>query len=428
MGKLSQGVSKLKQSKDAKTVAGNFMWLSALQVAGYVFPLITMPYLARVIGVDGFGKIAFAAAIMVWIQTIVNWGFNLTAIRDIAQNRENKEKVSFIFSNILWARFFLASVTLITLIVLITIIPSFRESWDIILVSFLMIPGHIIFPEWFFQAVERMKYITILNVVTKLLFTLMVFIFVKDRTDYILQPLLMSMGYIFSGAISLYIILGKWGIKLHSPKLSYIIDSIRNSTDVFINNLAPNLYNSLSIILLGIFSGGIATGIYDGANKFVSILNNLLNTITRAFFPFISRRNEQFSLYIRIIMSFAVLASIVLYFAAPLLVNYLLSPEFSESIKVLRVLSISTIFYIMSEAYGSCNLIINHREKVLRQLTLICSFISLAVAIPLVYYFSYYGVAITILFSRLLLGLSCLWATRCNINDIFSIFKRHQKE
>lgn len=73
-------------------MAGNFMWLSALQVAGYVFPLITMPYLARIIGVEGFGKIAFASAIMVWIQTIADWGFNLTATRDVAQNREKPQE------------------------------------------------------------------------------------------------------------------------------------------------------------------------------------------------------------------------------------------------------------------------------------------------------------------------------------------------
>ena len=63
MNKLKQKISSLSKNKEAKTLAGNFMWLSALQVAGYVFPLITMPYLARIIGVEGFGKIAFASAI-----------------------------------------------------------------------------------------------------------------------------------------------------------------------------------------------------------------------------------------------------------------------------------------------------------------------------------------------------------------------------
>ena len=86
---LAKIIYKLKGSKDNKVLVQNFAYLSLLQVAGYVFPLITMPYLARVIGVDGFGNIAFASAVMIWVQTIADWGFNFTATRDVAQNREN---------------------------------------------------------------------------------------------------------------------------------------------------------------------------------------------------------------------------------------------------------------------------------------------------------------------------------------------------
>ena len=97
-------LNRIRQSKDGKVLVENFAYLSLLQVAGYAFPLITMPYLARVIGVEGFGKIAFASAIMVWIQTVADWGFNYTATRDVAKNREDKDKVSDIFSRVLWAR------------------------------------------------------------------------------------------------------------------------------------------------------------------------------------------------------------------------------------------------------------------------------------------------------------------------------------
>ena len=178
MNKLKKRISSISKNKDAKTVAGNFMWLSALQVASYVFPLITMPYLARIIGVEGFGKIAFAAAIMIWIQTIADWGFNLTATRDVAQNRDNPQIVSKIFSNVLWARLCLTLVSFVVLLFLVLLIPKFKENSAIILVTFLMVPGHILFPDWFFQAVERMKYITILNLAMKLFFTLAVFIFI----------------------------------------------------------------------------------------------------------------------------------------------------------------------------------------------------------------------------------------------------------
>ena len=210
MSKISRIQKQIINSKDGKTVFANFGYLSLLQIAGYVFPLMTMPYLARVIGADGFGKIAFASAVVVWIQTISDWGFNLTATRDVAQNRTNKEKVSQIFSNVLWARCLLTILSGLLLTVAVLVIPYFHENAEIIFITFLLVPGHIFFPEWFFQAIEKMKYITIFNLILKLIFTVAVFIFIHDRNDYIIQPLLTTTGYLLCGFGALYQILLKW--------------------------------------------------------------------------------------------------------------------------------------------------------------------------------------------------------------------------
>lgn len=422
MSKLTQRITSIAKNKEAKTVAGNFMWLSLLQVAGYVFPLITMPYLARVIGVEGFGKIAFASAIMVWIQTIADWGFNLTATRDVAQNRENPQKVSEIFSNVLWARCLLMVVSFIVLLILIVAIPQFKENSDVILVSFLMVPGHILFPDWFFQAVERMKYTTILNVIMKLIFTLAVFIFIKDKDDYILQPLFTSLGFVVSGVLALYIIINRWKVKLYKPNWENIKYTIKSTTDVFINHLAPNLYNSLSVVLLGFFGGGVANGIYDGGNRFINFIQSLLNIITRAFYPFLSRRKDFHSTYVKLVLGITTIAVIITYMCAPWLVRIMLSPEFADSVIVLRILSISLIFYMLSSAYGSCYLIINNREKVLRQSTIICSIIAFLIAIPLISKYTYIGVALTVTIARAMLGISEMLISKYNITDLKELF------
>src|SRR5690606_6116995 len=197
-------ISRVKKSEDGSALASNFGYLMLLKIAGYVFPLITIPYLAHVIGVEGFGKIAFAAAVIVWFQTITDWGFDYTATRDVAQNRENAEKISEIFSNVLWARIILMMLSFGLLLAAITIVPYFYENRIILLLTFLMVPGHIMFPDWFFQAMERMKYITIFNLLSKALFTTMVFIFINEKEDYVLQPIFMSLGYIACGCISMY--------------------------------------------------------------------------------------------------------------------------------------------------------------------------------------------------------------------------------
>ena len=99
------------KSKEGKTLASNFSYLFLLQIASYIFPLITLPYLARVTGAYGMGKVAFATAIMSWVQTICDWGFSFTATRDVAKYRENKERVSNILSDVTWARFFLSALS-----------------------------------------------------------------------------------------------------------------------------------------------------------------------------------------------------------------------------------------------------------------------------------------------------------------------------
>lgn len=208
-----QYLDKIKNSKETKNLLSNFFSLSVLQVASYVFPLITLPYLAKVIGVEKFGEIAFSSAVMIYFQTLVDYGFIFSAVRDIARCKDNKQAVSEIYSRVMWARFLLTVVAFIFLVILIILVPKFYEMRLILLLSFLLVPGHAMFPEWLFQALEKMKYITIFNVLVKLFFTISIFLFVKEKSDYILQPIFTALGFIVSGILSMLIIY-KWGIRL----------------------------------------------------------------------------------------------------------------------------------------------------------------------------------------------------------------------
>ena len=414
MRKIS-GVKKLlAESKEAKTVFANFGYLSLLQIAGYVFPLITLPYLARVIGPYGFGKIAFASAVVVWFQTIAEWGFNLTATRDVAQHRDDKERVSQIFSNVLWSRCLLATVAGFLLLILIAVVPEFRENAAVILITFLMVPGQIMFPDWMFQAIEKMKYITIFNLLMKLLFTVAVFVFIRDKDDYLIQPLLLTIGYLISGVGALYVILCKWGYTLFRPKLSNVLKTIKGSTDVFINNIMPNFYNSFSVMLLGLFCGSTANGVYDGGNKFPTIFYQFQSVISRAFYPFLSRRPDKHGFYAMLNMGVAIIGSALLVLLAPWVIHVILGDEFNKSIVVMQILSVSIIFLSMSYTYGTSYLIIYHKEKPLRNLTFLSSIIGICISFPLTYYYNYMGAAITVFICRGMLGIgSFVLARKC---------------
>jgi O-antigen/teichoic acid export membrane protein len=412
MLELKKYINKIKKSKDGRTLVANFGYLSLLQIAGYIFPLITMPYLARVIGVDGFGKIAFASAVVVWFQTVADWGFNYTATRDVAKNRDDKDKVSEIFSNVLWARCLLTIASFLLLILAIFIIPIFRENYAVILVTFLLVPGHIMFPDWFFQAMERMKYITILNLLSKLLFTIAVFIFIKNKSDFILQPLFTTLGYIVSGLISMYVVLYKWQIKIKRPELKSILNTIKGSTDVFINNIVPNLYNSFSVMLLGFFGGPVSNGLLDAGSKFVGISQQFMSIISRTFFPFLSRRIDKHNLYSRINIFLAILISLLLFIFAPIIIKIFFTEEFYSAITVLRIMSISILFLNLSSVYGTNYMIIQGYEKQLKNITLLCSLIGFVISFPLIYFFDYIGAVLTITLTRGILGFTIMYNAR----------------
>lgn len=402
---IAKFFNRVKNNGDAKTVINNFAWLSALQIAGYIFPLITIPYLARVIGADGFGKIAFATAVVVWFQTVTDWGFNLTATRDVAQNRHDKNVVSRIFSNVFWSRCLLAIISGSLLLLLIAIVPYFRVNAAVILITFLIIPGQIMFPDWMFQAIEKMKYTTIFNLTMKLIFTVAVFIFIRDKEDYLIQPILVSMGYLVCGIGAFYLILHKWGYALYKPKWYEVIKTIKGSADVFINNIMPNFYNGFSVLLLGFFSGATANGIYDGGDKFPTVFYQFQMVLSRAFYPFLARRQDKHSFYAKLNMVTTILGVVVLIVVSPLAIHILLGDEFQESVIVMQILTVSLIFLSMSYTYGTNYLIIKHREKPLRNLTFVTSIIGICISFPLTYYLSYVGAAITVFICRGMLGI-----------------------
>lgn len=403
---------RLNASKDGKALASNFGYLMIMQVAGYIFPLLTIPYLARIIGVEGFGKIAFAAAIIVWFQTITDWGFSYTATRDVARNRDNLEKVSEIFSNVLWAKSLLAVVSFIILFLLTEFIPYLKENQILLFITFMLVPAKIFFADWFFQAMEKMKFITIFDLISKLIFTSCVFFFVKEKSDFILQPLFLSLGSILVGLVSFYLIVFKWEVKILPPKHKEILLTIKNSKDVFINNIVPNFYNSFSSILLGFWGGNVANGLLDAGNKFANIAQQFTGMISRVFFPFLSRKLSQHYVYEKINIIVSVLCSVFLIILAPYIIKLFFTPEFYDSILILQIMAFSLIFVTLSNTYGLNYLIIHGYEKALRNITIVSSIIGFVVCFPLIYFCGFWGAAITIALTRAILGLSIMYKAK----------------
>ena len=401
---IKHKISQFRHNADAKTLFENFFSLSFLQIAGYVFPFITLPYLSRVIGVERFGDIAFAQAIMLYCQAVVDFGFIYSAVRDIARCRDDKQSVSEIYSTVMWSRFLLVFVSFAILIACILSIDKLYDMRYVLLVSFIAVPGHAMFPDWLVQGIEKMKYITIFSLLMKLVFTILVFVLIKSPDDYLYQPLLIGLGYVVSGVLAMSLI-KRMGIKLHRPQFSKIKVALKSNVDLFINQIVPNLYNSLSTILLGFMHGSVANGIFDAGNRFNLVSTQFMNVISRTFFPYLSRKLSKHDMYVRLHLSFSVICAVALFAFAPLIIDIFFSKEYYDAVIVLRIMSVSLIFLSLDNIYGTNYLIVVGEEKTLRNITFISSIIGFACAIPMAYYYSYTGVAIVIVFTRCLMAL-----------------------
>src|SRR5690606_27250668 len=203
--------------------------------------------------------------------------------------------------------------------------------------SSLMLFGYAIFPEWFFQGIEKMRYITFLNVGVKLFFTIMIFVFIREKDDFWMYPLLQSSGFIGAGLIGQYILIRKYKLKLSFLPLQKIIRVIKENVPVFINQFIPTLYNNSSVFLLGLLSSNMIVGIYNAILVVVNLLVTILEILSRVFFPFLNRRKDKFPQYLRLSLSVSIALICLLLFGNEIVFWYL-NVTYDKALDVLIIL------------------------------------------------------------------------------------------
>ena len=196
-----------------KRLTGNFFSLIFLQAANYLLPLATLPYLIRVLGVEKYGLLTFAQSIIIFFNIAVDYGFNLSATRDVAVNKNDLDKISEIFCSVMIIKIVMTVVSLVVLCGMLFFINRLTSDWLLYLTTFGMVIGQAIFPVWYFQGIENMKIITILNISSKLFFTIIIFIFIHTPDDYLKVPAFNSLGYLLAGGLSLAIVVAEGKVR-----------------------------------------------------------------------------------------------------------------------------------------------------------------------------------------------------------------------
>ncbi|WP_348811799.1 oligosaccharide flippase family protein [Flavobacterium maritimum] len=390
-------------NKDAKRLLENFISIYSIQIVGMILPLITLPYVIKTLGFDKYGLIILASSLIAYFQSITDFSFRITATRDVAVFRDSPKKLNLIYSKVLTVKaiFLLVSFSLLTIIILVY--PPFYKERLVFFLTMPMLLGYTLFPEWYFQGIEKMRYITILNFSLKIFFTVCVFIFIKNKTDYWIYPLLQSAGSVGVGIIAQYILIKKHKLEFIWLPLKIIKRTIVSNFPIFLTQFLPTLYNNTTTFLLGVLTTNNLLGIYSAIYTVVDISITLLHTISLVFFPFLNRKKEAFQKYKKLIFSL----SFILVFGCILfhpLVFWFLNITYKDALVVLCILSFGILGIGMNDIFGTNYFIIKRDDKLVMYNTIIASIMGLIFSFPLVYFFGIIGAALNLTFSRLMMG------------------------
>ncbi|OGI16952.1 MAG: RfbX protein [Candidatus Melainabacteria bacterium RIFOXYA2_FULL_32_9] len=360
-------VESILISEDKRRLFSNFLYLFILQGANYVLPLLTLPYLIRILGAEKFGLYVFAQAFIGYFLVFTDYGFNLSATREVSINRDNSQKISEIFCSVMTIKILFMTISFTILSIIIFSFDKFRSDWLFYFLTFGMVLGNILFPTWFFMGMEKMKYITFLNLFSKAVFTISIFVFIRQSAHYFYVPLINSLGYLVAGAFAIRIIFKEHNIDLYLPKIKTIIQSLKDSTQFFLSRVSTMIYTSNNSFVLGLFTGNQIVGYYATAEKLNFALKSLYYPLSDNLYPYMSRERK-ISLFKKIVLTtsiFNILLCTFTFIFANQIISIIFGDGLEISANVLKVFSLAVmvsvpatlIGYPLLGAYGKANLV-----------------------------------------------------------------------
>lgn len=337
-----------------KPMVNNFISLVLLQGINYILPLLSFPYLYHILGVERWGLISFGYSFMQYFVMFTDFGFNLSGTKYIAEHREQPEAINSYLNSALVSRLILGTFGFIILLSIILFVPRFQIEAVFYLFYFGIIIGNIMFPMWFFQGMERMKYITIFNLIAKSLSLLPVFFIVKNPSQYMYVPICYSLGYIIAGFFSLYFIYWKTPMKWYVPSLSQVYATLKDSSSYFLSRASLSLFATSNTFILGLVCGNTITGYYTAAEKLYQAYDQLVSPFSGVLFPHMAKtRDVGFfqKIFSKITIVNVLLIILVLLFSY-WIIDFVYHPGNENTLIAFRILLLSCLWSIPSILIG----------------------------------------------------------------------------
>ena len=396
-------VRTMLRNKDTSQLLKNFFSLAVLKLVNAVLPFVTLPYLIKVLGIQQYGAIVLALSLIAYFQAVTDYGFNLSATREIARHRTNKRQLSFIYSKTIITKMYLLLFSLAVLIPIILLVPQFKEDLLVYLLMCLILIGQTLFPEWFFRGVEKMGYITVLNLIVKLSFTIGVFMLIKAPQDYWIYPFLLGISYIVVAFISHYIIIRKFNLKPMFVSIKRVKKTLKIGFPLFVNQFVPNLFNNTTNFLVGMILGKASAGYFGATRQVVQLLTVFNSVVSGVAFPYLIRYKEKFDIFSKYYLILIAAISVFLIIVHQYIFD-IIGIKYSSDSEVFYMLMAGFLAIVFYSVYSTNYLISRGYDKVVMRITIVASTIGFALSFPLIYKFGLLGGATNIFIGQLILG------------------------
>ncbi|MDY6379963.1 MAG: oligosaccharide flippase family protein [Bacteroidales bacterium] len=266
-------------------VVENYAFMTILQVLNICFYLLIYPFLIRVLGAESYGLYAFAIAVVTLFITFVSFGFDLPAAKKIAENTDNKEIMSQVLSEVTATKVLLEMIALIIYSCLFLISAKMRDNALLFAIVFAQTITSIVFPQWYFQGVQRMRVVTYIQVAFKFATLPFIFWLLRSPDDCWIYALIASVSSVGGGLVAWLIVRFKDGLKMRYVALPAVWRSIREVAPFFLSNVTGVVKEQGIVLLIGQFLGMSEVAIYDLANKIIIIPRTIFSKLNDALYP-----------------------------------------------------------------------------------------------------------------------------------------------
>ena len=390
--------------KNNINVIKNFGYIFIQNFVSYIIPFLTFPYLVVTLGVEGFGLYSFSSSITNYFSVICDYGFNLTATREISIHRNNKQKIDEVVSSVYIIKFFLFIILFLLSLLIFFFIPKLNENFTFHFLVFSSILPQILLPNWFFQGFEKLKSITLLILSSKFINTVLIFIFIKSSSNLIQLPIINLFTQMLVSVFCLYILIRNYRIKFFFPNVMILKKYLFDGWYIFVSNISVTLYTSTITVLLGFFYSNTIVGFYSIADKIISALKTLISPLSQSLFPYLNnlyldspkkvlRINKKIFFYLTPCF---VLLSCLLFIFTPEILKFAFHQENENVIITLRILAVVPTIFFLHTLFALFTMLVFGKNKEYSRIIISGGIINLILGIILIILFKHFGAALSV--------------------------------